>query len=103
MILTTKTGRAFHPRVFSRDFRAARIKAGLPEGLSFHGLRHTAAARLAELGAGAPEIQAITGHKSLKLVEHYIRQAKNCRRSGPSRACQRAKVLNQSAKSPVST
>jgi hypothetical protein len=30
---------------------------------------------LAELGAGAPEIQAITGHKSLKLVEHYIRQA----------------------------
>lgn len=75
MILTTKTGRAFHPRVFSRDFRDARIKAGLPEGLSFHGLRHTAAARLAELGAGAPEIQAITGHKSLKLVEHYIRQA----------------------------
>lgn len=75
MILTTKTGLAFHPRVFSRDFRETRIKAGLPEGLSFHGLRHTAAARLAELGAGAPEIQAITGHKSLKLVEHYIRQA----------------------------
>lgn len=74
-ILTTKTGLAFHPRVFSRDFRDARILAGLPEGLSFHGLRHTAAARLAELGAGAPEIQAITGHKSLKLVEHYIRQA----------------------------
>jgi integrase len=74
-ILTTKTGLAFHPRVFSRDFRDARIKAGLPDGLSFHGLRHTAAARLAELGAGGPEIQAITGHKSLKLVEHYIRQA----------------------------
>ena len=75
MILTSKTGLAFHPRVFSRDFRDARIMAGLPEGLSFHGLRHTAAARLAELGASAPEIQAITGHKSLKLVEHYIRQA----------------------------
>lgn len=75
MILTTRTGRAFHPRVFSRDFLNARQKAGLPDGLSFHGLRHTAAARLAELGAGAPEIQAITGHKSLKLVEHYIRQA----------------------------
>jgi integrase len=75
MILTTKTGRAFHPRVFSRDFLVARREAGLPDGLSFHGLRHTAAARLAELGAGAPEIQAITGHKSLKLVEHYIRQA----------------------------
>lgn len=75
MILTTKTGRAFHPRVFSRDFFEARKRAGLPDGLSFHGLRHTAAARLAELGAGAPEIQAITGHRSLKLIEHYIRQA----------------------------
>lgn len=75
MILTTRTGRAFHPRVFSRDFRDARAAAGLPDGLSFHGLRHTAAARLAELGAGAPEIQSITGHKSLKLVQHYISQA----------------------------
>lgn len=75
VVLTTRTGLAFHPRVFSRDFRDARIAAGLPDGLSFHGLRHTAAARLAELGAGGPEIQSITGHKSLKLVEHYIRQA----------------------------
>lgn len=74
-ILTSRSGAAFHPRVFSRDFREARIKAGLPEGLSFHGLRHTAASVLAEAGATGPEIQAITGHKSLKLVEHYIRQA----------------------------
>lgn len=76
MILTTRTGLAFHPRVFSRDFRDARIGAGLPDGLSFHGLRHTAASRLAELGAGGPEIQAITGHKSLRMVEHYISQAR---------------------------
>lgn len=75
-ILTTRTGRSFHPRVFSRDFRDARQTAGLPDGLSFHGLRHTAASVLAELGAGAPEIQAITGHKSLKLVEHYVSQAR---------------------------
>jgi Site-specific recombinase XerD len=74
-ILTSRSGRPFHPRVFSRDFMDARIKAGLPAGYSFHGLRHTAAAILAENGATGPEIQAITGHKSLKLVEHYIRQA----------------------------
>lgn len=74
-ILTTRTGRPFHSRVFSRDFRDARIEAGLPDDLSFHGLRHTAASVLAELGCSAPEIQAITGHKSLKLVQHYITQA----------------------------
>lgn len=74
-ILTSRSGLPFHPRVFSRDFRNARIAAGLPDGLSFHGLRHTAASVLAEAGATGPEIQSITGHKSLKLVEHYIRQA----------------------------
>lgn len=75
-ILTTKTGRAYGARGFSRDFLAARKRAKLPDDLSFHGLRHTAASRLAELGATAPQIQAITGHKSLKQVEEYIRQAR---------------------------
>ena len=74
-ILTTRTGRSFHPRVFSRDFLEARQRAGLPADISFHGLRHTAASKLAELGCTAPEIMSITGHKSLKVVEHYIRQA----------------------------
>ena len=75
MILTTKTGLAYGTRTFSRDFLRARKAAGTDPDLSFHGLRHTAASNLAELGSGAPEIQAITGHKSLKQVEHYIRQA----------------------------
>lgn len=74
-ILTSRSGRPFHSRVFSRDFRNARIAAGLPDGLSFHGLRHTAASVLAEAGATASEIMAVTGHKSLKVAEHYIRQA----------------------------
>lgn len=74
-MLTSRSGRQFHDRVFSRDFRDARIAAGLPDGLSFHGLRHTAAVKLAEAGCTAPEIMAITGHKSLKVAEHYIRQA----------------------------
>lgn len=74
-ILTSKSGRLFHDRVFSRDFRDARIAAGLPDGLSFHGLRHTAAAKMAEAGCTASEIMAVTGHKSLKVAEHYIRQA----------------------------
>lgn len=75
MILTSKTGLPFHSRVFSRDFLDARIMAAIDPALSFHGLRHTAASRLAEVGASGPEIMAITGHKSLKQVEHYIRQA----------------------------
>jgi integrase len=99
-ILTSKSGRPFHSRVFSRDFRNARIAAGLPHGLSFHGLRHTAASMLAEAGATGPEIQAVTGHKSLKLVEHYIRQASQEMQADRaiSRLPERAKVLSSSAK-----
>jgi integrase len=74
-ILTSRSGRPFHSRVFSRDFREARIAAGLPDGLSFHGLRHTAASVMAEVGCTASQIMAVTGHKSLKVAEHYIRQA----------------------------
>jgi len=99
-ILTTKTGLSFHPRVFSRDFRDARIAAALPDGLSYHGLRHTAAARLAELGASSPEIQSITGHRSLNLVEHYIRQASQEMQADRAiaRLPNRPKLLNGSAK-----
>lgn len=74
MILTTKTGRAYHERVFSRDFLRARQAAGIAAALTYHGLRHTAASKLAEMGCSTAEIQAITGHKSLKLTEHYTRQ-----------------------------
>jgi integrase len=103
-ILTGRSGRPFHSRVFSRDFRDARIKAGLADGLSFHGLRHTAASVLAEEGSTAPEIMAITGHKSLKLVEHYIRQASQEIQADRaiSRLPDSAEVLNRIAKPPAS-
>lgn len=47
--------------------------AGLPTGLSPHGLRKAAARRLAEAGATSREIMAVTGHRTLKEAEHYTR------------------------------
>lgn len=44
-------------------------------GLVFHGLRKTAAAKLAEAGCTAHEIAAITGHKTLAMLQHYTREA----------------------------
>lgn len=73
-ILTSKTGLPFHERVFFANFKAA-LKGSEVEGVTFHGLRHTAASKLAEVGCTTEEIQAITGHKSLKLVEHYTKGA----------------------------
>lgn len=49
------------------------------KGLNLHGLRKLAAVRLAEAGASAHEIAAITGHASLQQVELYTRDADQMR------------------------
>jgi len=43
---------------------------------TFHGLRKSAASRLAEAGATTHQIAAITGHKSLSMIEYYSKSAK---------------------------
>jgi integrase len=47
--------------------------AGLPKRCVVHGLRKAAARRLAEAGCTVHEIVAITGHGTLKEVEHYTK------------------------------
>ena len=49
-------------------------EAGL-YGCPLHGLRKACCRRLAEAGCTAPEIMAISGHKSLAEVERYIKDA----------------------------
>lgn len=73
--LTTAHGRPFTPAGFGNKFRDWCNEAGLRH-CSAHGLRKAAAARLAERGATAHEIMAITGHRSLEEVERYTRAAR---------------------------
>ncbi|WP_044558718.1 tyrosine-type recombinase/integrase [Azospirillum sp. B4] len=61
---------------FGRVFREWCDKAELPAECSAHGLRKTAATRLAEMGATEHEIAAITGHRSLNEVARYTRKAR---------------------------
>ena len=65
--------------VFSKTTHA-RYEDGTPKhrplaGLVFHGLRKTAAAKLAEAGCTVHEIAAITGHKTLEMIQHYTVEA----------------------------
>ncbi len=73
--LTTKFGKPFSVSGFGNKFREWCDEAGLPY-CSAHGLRKATAARLAERGATAHEIMAITGHRSLEEVERYTRAAR---------------------------
>jgi integrase len=78
-LLTTRFGRSYRDNNFSDQFRVWCEDAGLPRRCVFHGLRKAAARRLAEAGCTAHEIAAMTGHKSLREVEHYTRAADQVR------------------------
>ena len=56
---------------FKHSFARVRAEQNLPSDLHFHGLRHSAAARMAEAGCTPAQIAAITGHRTLAMVEHY--------------------------------
>jgi integrase len=73
--LTTESGAPFTPGYFTNWFGVAVRAAGLPLGLSAHGLRKGMCRRLAEAGRSANEIAAVSGHLTLKEVERYTKAA----------------------------
>jgi integrase len=73
--LTTSSGRPFTPAGFTNWFRECCNQAGLPKGISAHGLRKATCRRLAEAGCSENVIAAISGHKSLKEVQRYTAAA----------------------------
>ena len=74
LFLLAENGKPFTPSTFSHFMTAATKAAGV-EGVTPHGLRKAACRRLAEAGCSASEIQAISGHKSLRECERYVEAA----------------------------
>lgn len=72
--LATRTGDARSPNGLGNQMRKWCDAAGLP-ACSAHGLRKACARRLAEAGATAHEIMAVTGHATMKEAERYTRAA----------------------------
>jgi integrase len=70
--LMTSRGAPFSAHVFGNWFKLQCKLAGLPH-CSAHGLRKSAATRLANAGCSMDQIRAITGHKSLSEVANYTR------------------------------
>lgn len=77
--LARDDGTAHSPGGFYNLFVAWCADAGLPPGLAPHGLRKAAARRLAEAGATAHQIAAVTGHRSLHEVTIYTAAADQAR------------------------
>ncbi|HEV8491705.1 MAG TPA: tyrosine-type recombinase/integrase [Candidatus Angelobacter sp.] len=72
MILANKFGRPWRPNNLTKQLQMALADIpGFQRGANIHGLRKLAAVRLAEAGCTLHEIGAITGHKSLAMIQLY--------------------------------
>jgi integrase len=74
-ILVSETGKPWKPQNLTQLMGAWLPRIGLPGELNVHGLRKLAAASLADAGCSTHEIAAITGHKSLAMVQLYTASA----------------------------
>jgi integrase len=77
--LINGAGRPYTTDDFGHQFRAWCNDAGLPRDCHFHGLRYSAAKMLAEAGCTTHQIAAITGHKTLGMVQKYSKAAEQRR------------------------
>jgi integrase len=73
-VLTNEHGKPWQPDHMTHAVEDAMRGLGLG-GLNVHGLRKLCAAELANAGCSTHEIAAITGHKSLQMVQLYTASA----------------------------
>jgi integrase len=79
--LVTERDAAFSAAGLSNWFGKACRAAGL-ERCTAHGLRKAACKRMADAGCTVHEIAAVSGHRSLKEIERYTREADQARLAG---------------------
>lgn len=74
-LLTSATGLQWTRNHLSYEMRLAVGRLRMRKGLNIHGLRKLAATSLAEAGCSTHEIAAVTGHRSLAMVQLYTASA----------------------------
>jgi integrase len=63
----------------NRDWLKVRAKAGLPEGLTLHGLRHSAGTVAILAGLSTAEVQKLLRHRNISTTAKYIHLAEASR------------------------
>lgn len=99
MILTSANGKPWQIGSFATLFTREMDNHPRLAGLVFHGLRKSAAARLAEAGCSTHEIAAITGHASLDMIELYTKEASQRRRA--TAAIRRLELVSDAGLKPL--
>jgi integrase len=81
LFVTDAEGAPIPPTKFRHKLRAHLDAHGL-EHLHFHGLRHTTATALADLGASDGEMQSLLLHRTRQMAAHYSANANQKRLAG---------------------
>ncbi len=70
-VFSDRVGRKLNPGTISHQFKKAVRKAGLPDSIHFHNLRHTGISWLINKGVPQAFVQRIAGHSSLIVTQVY--------------------------------
>jgi integrase len=96
--LVFKSSKAGSPISLKKPWAKVRARAGLPPGLTIHGLRHSIGSHLAMTGASGLEIQAVLGHANIATSVRYIHFAEGRKNALAERAAAAAVAGLESAK-----
>lgn len=81
LVVSETTSLPYGEHNFRHLFAAIRSAAKLEPDLLFMDLRRSAATRLAQAGCTTSEIRAITGHRTLQILDRYVRVDETLARS----------------------
>lgn len=68
LVFCTELGTPIEPRNLNRKFYELRRKAGLPDNVNLHALRHTYATRLLEMNEHPKVVQELLGHSQISVT-----------------------------------
>lgn len=81
LLFSKQSGYFYNRDYISRQFKLARRKAGLGEGIHFHSLRHSFASNLAISGVPIITIKELLGHSSIISTQIYSHSDLDSKRS----------------------
>jgi integrase len=72
--LVNQNGKALSKDTLGFRFRHWATEAGLPKHCRMHGLKKSGMAEIVLAGASAPELMAVSGHRSMTIAQAYVEE-----------------------------